>query len=186
MKIRRSLAAASTLLLLSAGTALAWTPPVLVAECAPDDQHFAWTIGLSKADDQDLELSWSADFALVERVSFPGVGTFPMTTLRGGPTLYVRYRADHSTRTSAAANEEPCAQPSPTPSPTPTSSPTPAPTPTPTLPSTESIGPPAGESGPAGLFRIWLFSEAFVIAGFALLVRRGRRSLERSVGPGRP
>ena len=103
---------AAVLVLAMAGSALAWVAPVLAAECAPDENTYAWTITLNPESNQNIDLSWDENFSVVfDTMDFGTSGPHSFTTDRGGDTLYVRYASDHNAKASAAANSELCEQP---------------------------------------------------------------------------
>lgn len=121
---------------------LAWTPPAVAAECAPDANSLSWTVTLSGTEpNYDYDWSFGNGWTTVSGSK----GTNALTTPRGGSTLYVRWSSDHGSVGHASANGDLCEQPTPTPpeptppTPTPDSSPscelecsTPTPSPDPT------------------------------------------------------
>ncbi|MGV0985079.1 MAG: hypothetical protein ACOYB2_11020 [Limnohabitans sp.] len=131
-----ALVSAFALVLGLAGTALAWQKPSVEAQCAPDAEHYAWTVTLTGAE-SNYDFDWSfgknGPWTKVDGSS----GANDLTTPRGGDTLYVRWTSDHSSVGKAEASDELCEQPTPEPTPTPTIEPTPTPTveptPTPTI-----------------------------------------------------
>jgi hypothetical protein len=101
-----------------AATTLAWANIAVSAECAPDEQTFAWTIQLPAGENNyELDWSFSADFSTFTTVDFGSAGEHPFTTLRSGTTLYVRWSSEHDTMAQAAANRELCASVTSTPTP---------------------------------------------------------------------
>lgn len=107
--------AAMTLIAATAGIALAWQQPTLTANCAPDENSFAWTINLQGTEDNyKIDLSWdgfaTAPFATID---FGSAGDHDFTTVRGGPILYVRWNADPKTKTSLSGDAELCVPPQP-------------------------------------------------------------------------
>ena len=62
--VRRLLAPLSALILIlaAAGTVMAWSNPDLESACAPDADHYAWSILLPTEDNYNMEFSWAADF----------------------------------------------------------------------------------------------------------------------------
>jgi hypothetical protein len=63
--VRTVVATTAAMLLLAgvAGTALGWTRPSLSAECAPDADHYAWSISLTREPDYLIQFSWSSTFS---------------------------------------------------------------------------------------------------------------------------
>jgi uncharacterized repeat protein (TIGR01451 family) len=113
--VRKLLApvAALALVFVAAGAALAWNPLTLTANCAPDDNSYAWTINLPAEDNSKVDWSFDSDFASFTTVDFGSAGDHDFTTPRGGPTLYVRWNSDHrlDAQDSENANGDLCAPP---------------------------------------------------------------------------
>jgi hypothetical protein len=110
-RITLAVSAALVLVLGLAATALGWVAPVLVGNCAPDEDSYAWTITLHQESNQNIEFSWNADFSDSWTQDFGTAGPHDFETPRGGSTLYARYVSDHNADTSAAANSELCEPP---------------------------------------------------------------------------
>jgi hypothetical protein len=108
-----ALSSTAVLILALAGTALGWVTPVLTANCAPDENTYAWSIHLNPEDNQNIEFSWASDFSSPWTTNFGTSGDHSFTTPRGGSTLYARYVSDHNAKTSAVANAELCVPPPP-------------------------------------------------------------------------
>ena len=105
--------AAITLLLATAGVAMAWKPPTLTSHCAPDENTFAWTINLpSKEDSWEIQFSWD-NFATppFDTIDFGSGGDHDFTTPRGGSTLYARWKAEHDSGTSLSGDSKLCVEP---------------------------------------------------------------------------
>jgi len=84
---------------------------MLEPDCADDENSYAWSITLNPESNQNIELSFAADFSGSWTTDFVTSGTHSFTTPRGGSTLYVRYVSDHGASDSAAANGELCEPP---------------------------------------------------------------------------
>jgi len=110
---RLTLAFVSSLFLVAAlaSTALGWKAPVLVPDCAPDANSYAWTITLNPEDNQNIEFSWASNFSSPWTNDFGSSGAHDFTTARGGSTLYARYVSDHNAWTMAGASDELCEPP---------------------------------------------------------------------------
>ena len=100
---------AMVFMLAFAGVALAWTPPSLVAKCAPNSEQYAWTINLAQEADYNIE--WSFNQTDWSTIDFGSMGSHDFTTPRGGDTLFIRWASDHNSKTSASANKESCTPP---------------------------------------------------------------------------
>ncbi len=111
------IAMAMVAMLAFTGAAFAWSAPTLVAKCAPDAEHYAWTITLPT--EADYRIEWSFDQSTWTMTDFLTSGAHDFLTPQGGDTLYTRWASDHvNGKTSANANKELCTPP-PTPTPTP-------------------------------------------------------------------
>jgi len=110
---RLTIAFVSSLFLVAAlaSTALGWKAPVLVPDCAPDANSYAWTITLNPEDNQNIEFSWASNFSSPWTNDFGSSGAHDFTTARGGSTLYARYVSDHNAWTMAGASDELCEPP---------------------------------------------------------------------------
>jgi hypothetical protein len=95
-------------LTLSVGTVLGWAPPSLAADCAPDQDSYAWTITLPQEPDYLIQLSWNADFSDRWTVDFGSAGSHAFTTDRDGHTLFARWKNDNSKSDSQAASADLC------------------------------------------------------------------------------
>lgn len=104
-------AVAVTMLLATAGLALAWVQPSLTPKCAPNENSFAWTINLHQEKDYSVDWSFQSNFTGFATVDFGSAGDHDFTTVRGGSTLYVRWSSDHASKAQANANSELCEQP---------------------------------------------------------------------------
>ena len=111
---------AALVLCISVGTVMAWVQPSLVANCAPDENSYAWTINLAQEADYNIQFSWSSTFSNPWSTDFGSQGPHSFTTIRGGATLYARWLSDGNSKTQGNANGDLCEQPTPTPTPTPT------------------------------------------------------------------
>ena len=101
---------AITLIVATAGIALAWQAPTLTANCAPDDNTFAWTINLPGVEDNyKVDLSWD-NFATppFDTIDFGSSGDHDFTTPRGGSILYVRWTSDPEKMASVSGDSELC------------------------------------------------------------------------------
>jgi len=107
-----TIALTALLLMVTAIPALAWTAPQLTANCAPDENSYAFTITLAEEENYNIEMSWD-DFvtAPFQTTDFESAGAHDFTTARGGTTLYVRFASDTNAKASAAANAELCEEP---------------------------------------------------------------------------
>lgn len=103
-------AVALTMLLATAGLALAWVQPSLTPKCAPDENSYAWTINLHQEGNYSVDWSFQSNFAGSTTVDFASAGDHDFTTARGGSTLYVRWSSDHASKAQANANSELCEQ----------------------------------------------------------------------------
>ncbi len=98
--------------LVTAGIVLAWSQPVLTAECAEDASHYEWKINLPTEADYNIDWSFDSGFATFTHHDFVTAGNHEFLTAQGGPILYVRWSSDHSVKTQADANAELCTPPS--------------------------------------------------------------------------
>ena len=114
---------AALVLCISVGTVMAWVQPSLAAQCAPDENSYAWTINLAQEADYNIQFSWSSTFSNPWSTDFGSNGPHAFTTDRGGATLYARWLSDGSSKTQANANGDLCEQPPATATPTPTPTP---------------------------------------------------------------
>ena len=103
--MKRLLPVLSALVLVMAGvgTAMAWVPPMLSSDCAPNANSYAWTINLAVEDDYSIDYSFASNFVPHQTIDFLTSGSHDFTTARGGPTLYVRWSSDHGSKGSASA-----------------------------------------------------------------------------------
>lgn len=102
--------AAASLIAATAGIALAWSAPTLTANCAPDENTFAWTINLPGVEDNyKVDLSWD-NFATppFDTIDFGTGGDHDFTTPRGGSILYVRWTDDPDKMASVSGDTELC------------------------------------------------------------------------------
>ncbi len=99
---------ASALVLATAGVVLAWVQPTLTAQCAPDENSYAWSIHLHSEGNYNIDWSFDSNFASFTTTNFGSAGDHDFTTPRGGPTLYVRWTSDHGSKAQAAANGDLC------------------------------------------------------------------------------
>jgi hypothetical protein len=134
--------ACAALLFAMVGVALAWQAPTVRANCAPDANHYDFTITLAQESDYNMEWSFGPSGPWTAFVGKQGDND--LVTPRGTGDLFVRWASDHGSIRHATPNSGLCnpPTPSPTPPPTPTASaiesfqgetatPTVAPTPTP-------------------------------------------------------
>jgi hypothetical protein len=103
--------AALTMVLATAGLALAWVQPSLAPKCAPDENSYAWTINLHQEGNFSVDWSFQSNFAGFATVDFGSAGDHDFTTVRGGSTLYVRWSSDHASKAQANADADLCEQP---------------------------------------------------------------------------
>jgi hypothetical protein len=102
--------AALTLVLATAGLALAWVQPSLTPRCAPDENSYAWTINLHQEDNFSVDWSFESNFASFATIDFGSAGDHDFTTPRGGSTIYVRWSSQHDSTAQANADSGLCQQ----------------------------------------------------------------------------
>jgi hypothetical protein len=115
-RITLAVSAALVLVLGLAATALGWADPILQADCAPDEDEYAWTISFVHDETNfEIDLSWTEDGDPFDSIDFGAdahlTGPHHFTTPRGGSTLWVSFHDDANAKASAAANSELCEPP---------------------------------------------------------------------------
>ena len=110
-----ALIAAAMLVMGLAGTALGnvtpqWAKPAVTANCAPDTDHYAWTVTLSGTEN-NYGFQWSFDNDGPWTKADGVKGDNALVTPRGGDTLYVRWDSDHGSIGHATANGDLCVKP---------------------------------------------------------------------------
>ena len=137
--------------LFAPATVSAWTPPTITPICAPDMNHYEFTVTL--AHESNYRFDWSFGYVGPWTTIVGQQGANDLVVERGQGDLYVRWTSDHSSWSWATPNGVLCVQPTPSPSnpvesetlppvtDPPTASPTPSPTDSPTPVITDSPTP---------------------------------------------
>jgi hypothetical protein len=175
---------------------MAWTPPTVTPLCAPDTDHYAFTVNLDTNtwDNSGYSFDWAFGATQPESgwTTVPAnVGDNKLVVARGEGSLWIRWTADASSVGSATPNGELCSKPSSDPSTSPSHHATPTPksspsgsvlgatgTPQITPPSTDAIGGSSDSSAGAGL-RLLLIATAGILAALMLITPSRRRSRSR-------
>jgi len=91
-------------------TALAWNQPTVTANCAPDSNHYSFTIVLTGSESNyNIDWSWNSSFSGATTVnSTTNPSPYTLVVPRGGTTLYVRWSSDNGSYNSATANGTLC------------------------------------------------------------------------------
>jgi len=91
-------------------TALAWNQPTVTANCAPDSNHYSFTIVLTGSESNyNIDWSWNSSFSGATTVnSTTNPSPYTLVVPRGGTTLYVRWSSDNGPYNSATANGTLC------------------------------------------------------------------------------
>ena len=129
--------------LFAPATVSAWTPPTITPICAPDMNHYEFTVTLAHEANYKYEWSFGSSGPWTQVMGQQGPND--LVVPRGQGDLYVRWTSDTGSKSHATPNGALCEQPSPSPTapvqsetvpPTepPTATPTEPPTATPTEP----------------------------------------------------
>ncbi len=108
--------ACAALLFAMVGVALAWNNPTVRANCAPDANHYDFTITLAQESDYNMEWSFGPSGPWTAFVGKQGDND--LVTPRGTGDLYVRWASDQGSIGHATPNSGLCNPPTPSPTPT--------------------------------------------------------------------